>query len=56
MGLYGSVGAHVKTGKSPMAQDHFKTTLDTQNGRERTNNPKRIKPPLYNPLLYDILT
>ena len=25
MGLHGSVGAHIKTGRSPMAQDHFKT-------------------------------
>ena len=23
MGPYGSVGAHIKTGRSPMAQDHF---------------------------------
>ena len=25
---YGSVGAHIKTGRSPMAQDHFKTPPD----------------------------
>ena len=25
---YGSVGAHIKTGGSPMAQDHFKTPPD----------------------------
>ena len=23
MGPYGSVGAHIKTGRSPMGQDHF---------------------------------
>ena len=28
MGPYGSVGAHIKTGRSPMAQDHFKTPPD----------------------------
>ena len=28
MGSYGSVGAHIKTGRSPMAQDHFKTLSD----------------------------
>ena len=28
MGPYGSVGAHIKTGQSPMAQDHFKTPPD----------------------------
>ena len=28
MGPYGSVGAHVKTGRSPMAQDHLTTPRD----------------------------
>ena len=28
MGPYGSVGAHIKTGRSPMAQDPFKTPPD----------------------------
>ena len=28
MGPYGSVGAHIKTGRSPMAQDHFQTPLE----------------------------
>ena len=28
MGPYGSVGAHIKTGQSPMAQDHFQTPPD----------------------------
>ena len=32
MGPYGSVGAHINTGKSPMAQDHFKTPPDPQRG------------------------
>ena len=32
MGPYGSVGAHIKTGRSPMAHDHFQTTPDLQKG------------------------
>ena len=28
MGPYGSVGAHIETGRSPMAQDHFQTPPD----------------------------
>ena len=28
MGLYGSIGAHIKTGQRHMAQDHFRTPLD----------------------------
>ena len=28
MGPYGSVGAHIKTGRSPVAQDHFKIPPD----------------------------
>ena len=32
MGPYGSVGAHIKTGKRYMAQDHFKTPPDPQKG------------------------
>ena len=32
MGPYGSVGAHIKTGRSPMAQDHFKTPPDPKRG------------------------
>ena len=32
MGLYGSVGVHIKTGRSPMAQDHFKTLPDPEKG------------------------
>ena len=32
MGPYGSVGAHIKTGQSPMAQDHFQTPPDPKKG------------------------
>ena len=42
MGPYGSVGAHIKTGRSPMAQDHFQTPPDPQKG-------------LYNPIWVLIL-
>ena len=38
MGPYGSVGAHIKTGRSPMAQDHFKTPPDPKKGHEMTKN------------------
>ena len=37
MGPYGSVGAHIKTGESPMAQDHFKTPPDPKTTHK---NPK----------------
>ena len=37
MGPYGSVGAHIKTGRSPMAQDHFKTPPDPKMAHK---NPK----------------
>ena len=40
MGPYGSVGAHIKTGKSPMAYDHFWTPPDPKMGHK---NPKMIK-------------
>ena len=43
MGLYGSVGAHVKTGKSPMAQDHFKTPPDPKKGHGMTKNLQKSK-------------
>ena len=33
MGPYGSVGAHIKTGKRYMAQDHFKTPPDPKKGQ-----------------------
>ena len=38
MGPYGSVGAHIKTGRSPMAQDHFKTPPDPKKDNEMTKN------------------
>ena len=41
MGPYGSVGAHIKTGRSPMAQDHFKTPPDPKMGYKNPKmNPK----------------
>ena len=38
MGPYGSVGAHIKTGRSPMAQDHFETPPDPKKGYKNPNN------------------
>ena len=32
MGPYGSVGAHIKTGRSHMAQDHFQTPPEPPKG------------------------
>ena len=43
MGPYGSVGAHIKTGRSPMAQDHFKTPPDPKKGHGMTTNPQKSK-------------
>ena len=43
MGPYGSVGAHVKTGRSPMAQDHFKTPPDPRKGHGILKNPQKSK-------------
>ena len=40
MGPYGSVGAHIKTGRSPMAHDHFKTPPDP---KKAYKNPKITK-------------
>ena len=40
MGPYGSVGAHIKTGRSPMAHDHFQTPPDPKRDHK---NPKLIK-------------
>ena len=37
MGPYGSVGAQIKTGRSPIAQDHFKTPPDPKMAHK---NPK----------------
>ena len=41
MGPYGSVGAHIKTGRSPVAQDHFKTPPDPQKGHGMIKNLKK---------------
>ena len=41
MGPYGSVGAHIKTGRSPMAQDHFKTPPDPKKGHGMTKHPQK---------------
>ena len=37
MGLYGSVWAHIKTGRSPMAQDHVQTPPEPQKGYKNPN-------------------
>ena len=36
MGPYGSVWADIKTGKSPMAHDHFQTPPDPKRGHKNT--------------------
>ena len=41
MGLYGSVGAHIKTGKRYMAQDHLKTPPDPQKGHGMTKKTQK---------------
>ena len=43
MGPYGSVGAHIKTGRSPMAQDHFQIPPDPKKGPGMTKNPQKSK-------------
>ena len=43
MGPYGSVGAHIKTGESSMAQDQFKTPPDHKKGHGMTKNPQKHK-------------
>ena len=40
MGPYGSVGAHIKTGWSPVAQDHFPTPPDPPKACGRPKNPQ----------------
>ena len=42
MGPYGSVGAHIKTGWSPMAQGHSKTPPDPKKGNEITTNLQKM--------------
>ena len=41
MGPCGSVGAHIKTGRSPMAQDHFKTPPDPKIAQTNPKNTKK---------------
>ena len=43
MGPYGSVGAHIKTGRSPMAQDHFKAPPDPKKVHGMTKNLQKGK-------------
>ena len=43
MGPYGSVGAHIKTGKRYMAQDHFKTPPDPKKGHGMTTHAQKEK-------------
>ena len=43
MGPYGSIWAHIKTGRSPMAQDHFQTTPDPQNNHGRIKIQKEFQ-------------
>ena len=42
MGPYGSVGAHIKTGESPLAQEHFKTPPDPKKGHGMTKHPQKV--------------
>ena len=42
MGPYGSVGAHIKTGWSPMAHDHFWTPPDPQRGHKNLKLTKKL--------------
>ena len=42
MGPYGSVWAHIKTGRSPMAHDHFQTPLDPKRGYKTLKNTSKI--------------
>ena len=38
---YGSVWADIKTGRSPMAQDHFQTPPDPERGYKRPKKSKK---------------
>ena len=42
MGPYGLVGAHIKTGRSPMAPDHFQTPPDPQRGYKNLKDIKKV--------------
>ena len=48
MGPYGSVGAHIKNGRSPVAQDHLKSPTDPKMGHGMTKNPQTSKKKLLN--------
>ena len=43
MGPYGSVWAHIKTARSPMAQDHFQTPPDPKKGYKNLKNPITVR-------------
>ena len=43
MGPYGSVGAHIKTGKRYMAQDHFKNPPDPKKDNGMNKNHQTSK-------------
>ena len=43
MGPYGSVGAHIKTGRSHIAQDHFKTPPDPKMAHKNSKMTKKIR-------------
>ena len=43
MGPYGSTGAHIKTGRSHIAQNHFQTPLDPKKCKtNRVNQRNRV--------------
>ena len=42
MGPYGSVWADIKTGKSPMAHDHFQTPPDPKRGYKNPKNAEKV--------------
>ena len=44
MDPYGSAGAHIKTGKRYMVQDHFKTPPDPKKGHGMTKHPQKNPP------------
>ena len=43
MGPYGSVGAHIKTGKRSMAPDHFQIPPDPKKGYKNQKIPNKSK-------------
>ena len=42
LGPYGSVLAHIKTGRSPMAHDHFQTPPDPKRGYKNPKISKKV--------------